>query len=99
MQDKQKQILKEFFKDKEGEILTITDKQKIVKQLKNLGLTDKSQEKGFSFPTVSKLCKEYKICLFKKIKVGKKHLRQRPDLFLRENCVIIKLFPQEEEQS
>lgn len=99
MQEKQKQILKEFFKDKEGEILTITDKQKIVKQLKNLGLTDKSQEKGFSFPTVSKLCKEYKICLFKKIKVGKKHLRQRPDLFLRENCVIIKLFPQEEEQS
>ena len=86
---KRKRILEEFFEGKDGEILTLADKKEIVKQLKDLGLTDETQRKGFGFPTISKLCKKYEICLFKEIKAGKKHLKQRPELHLGEKYVII----------
>lgn len=99
IQERQKRILKEFFKDKEGIVFNRYLKEKATKKLKEMGMVNKKYEKDFTFDYVMRACKEHKICNFIRAKVGKKHLFQNPHLSLGENCVIIKLFPQEEEHS
>lgn len=99
IQERQKRILKEFFKDKEGIVFNRYLKEEATKKLKEMGMVNKRYEKDFAFDYVMRACKEHKICNFIRARVRKKHLFQNPHLSLGESCVIIKLFPQEEERS
>lgn len=98
MQEKQKQILKEFFKDKEGEILTKEKKKKWVQEIKDKGFTNSRQARAFSFDTIKNYCQKLHICFFKKIIANKKQTKEH-NLIYRNEYLMVKLFPQEEEQS
>ena len=49
-------------------------------QSRKKGLVNEKFEKDYSFPYVMKLCREYKVCDFKTIKVGKKHIKNDKEL-------------------
>ena len=83
-EDRRKDILTEFFKDKDGVLLTAQLKEEWTSELKELGLSNKKGEKNFTFDYIKKLCKELDICEFKRKVAGKKDCRN--DSMLIYNC-------------
>ena len=73
-------IIRDYFEGKEGLVLTVKRKEKIVADLREKGLVNEQYKKDYSFPYVMKLCREYKVCDFKTIKVGKKHIKNDEEL-------------------
>ena len=73
-------IIREYFTGKDGVVLTVSRKEKIVEELREKGLVNEKYEKDYGFPYVLKLCREYKVCDFKTIKVGKKHIKNDKEL-------------------
>lgn len=61
-------------------MLTVSRKEKIVEELREKGLVNEEYKKDYSFPYVMKLCREYKVCDFKEIKIGKKHIKNDKEL-------------------
>ena len=59
--------------------------------MREKGLVNEQYKKDYSFPYVMKLCRQYKICDFKKIKIGKKHIKNDIELEndLGKNALII----------
>ena len=57
-EDKRKDILTEFFKDKDGVLLTEQLKEEWTNELKELGVSNKKGEKNFTFDYIKKSCKE-----------------------------------------
>ena len=53
---------------------------KIVADLREKGLVNEQYKKDYSFPYVMKLCREYKVCDFKTIIIGKKHIKNDEEL-------------------
>ena len=90
-EDKRKDILTEFFHDKNGVLLTEQLKQQWLEELKELGLSNKKGEKNFTFDFVKKSCEELNICNFKKIKANKKDCKENNNLIYRKEYLKITL--------
>ena len=73
-------IIREYFTGKEGAVLTVSRKEKIVEELRKKGLVNEEYKKDYSFPYIMKLCRQYKICDFKTITIGKKHIKNDIEL-------------------
>ena len=73
-------IIRDYFTGKEGAVLTVSRKEKIVEELREKGLVNEEYKKDYSFPYVMKLCREYKVCDFKTITIGKKHIKTDKEL-------------------
>ena len=73
-------IVRDYFSGKEGVVLTVNRKEKIVEELREKGLVNEEYKKDYGFPYVMKLCREYKICDFKTITIGKKHIKNDEEL-------------------
>ena len=73
-------IIREYFTGKEGAVLTVSRKEKIVEELREKGLVNEEYKKDYSFPYVMKLCRQYKMCDFKTITIGKKHIKNDIEL-------------------
>ena len=86
-----KDILKNFFAQKDGELLTESKKEQWLQELKELGLTNKKQEKDYTFSFVIKYCRENEICDFKKHKATKKEVAENSELTHRKEYLQIKL--------
>lgn len=59
---------------------TVNKKEKIVEDLRKKGLINEEYKKNYGFPYIMKLCREYKVCDFKEIKIGKKHIKNDKEL-------------------
>lgn len=89
--DKKEDILRNFFADKDGVLLTDTIKKDWVKQLKDLGLNDEQGNKAYSFKYIIKKCKEYSVCNFVRHKASKEEVEKDPSLHYRKEYTMIKL--------
>ena len=87
---KRKRILEEFFKEKDGEIITEEKKQKWVEELKAKELTNDKQKRNFRFDTIIAYCKKYEICEFQRHKANKKDIEKNPELIYRKEYLQIK---------
>lgn len=90
-EDRRKDILTEFFKDKDGVLLTVQLKEEWTNKLKELGLSNKKGEKNFTFDYIKKLCKELNICEFKRKVAGKKDCKNNSTLIYKKEYLQIKL--------
>ena len=90
-EDKRKKILTDFFKDKDGTLLNKEMKEKYTQELKERGLSDKANRKGFTFTAVRKYCEELNICSFIKAKANKKDCQANSKIEYRKNYLRIKL--------
>ena len=90
-EDRRKDILTEFFKDKDGVLLTAQMKEEWTSELKELGLSNKKGEKNFTFDYIKKLCKELDICEFKRKVAGKKDCKNNSILIYKKEYLQIKL--------
>lgn len=90
-EDRRKDILTEFFKDKDGVLLTAQLKEEWTSELKELGLSNKKGEKNFTFDYIKKLCKELNICEFKRKVAGKKDCKNNSALIYKKEYLQIKL--------
>lgn len=90
-EDEKIDILTEFFRNKNGELLTETKKEKWLKELKELGLTDRKQEKNYTFDFILKYCRENKIVKFIRHKATKKEVLKNPELVYRKEYLQIKI--------
>ena len=61
-------------------MLTVNRKEKVIEELREKGLVNEEYKKDYSFPYVMKLCREYKVCDFKTITIGKKHIKNDEEL-------------------
>lgn len=84
-EDKRKDILRNFFNNKMGFLLTATLKEQWLKELKEQGLTSDGNGTRFTFTSVVKWCEEYKICKFKeKSSANKKDCEMNPEIQYRK---------------
>lgn len=83
-EEEQKAILRDFFKNKNGVLLTSNLREEFCNELKELGLCDKDYRKTFTFDYVMKRCREYEICDFKGTRASKKDCQDNPDLEYRK---------------
>lgn len=83
-EEEQKTILLEFFRDKNGVLLTGNLKEEYCRELKEKGLCNKKYEKDYSFDFVIRKCKEYQICNFKRKKASKKECEKNAALIYRK---------------
>ena len=90
-EDKRKDILAEFFKDKDGVLLTEQLKEEWTNELKELGVSNKKGEKNFTFDYIKKSCKELDICEFKRKVAGKKDCKDNSTLVYKKEYLQIKL--------
>lgn len=90
-EDKRKDILINFFRDKGGALLTESLKEKWLAELKELGLRNDNHEKDFSFQYVIKICREENICSFERHKANKKQCAENPELQYRKEYLKIVL--------
>ena len=90
-EDRRKDILTEFFKDKDGVLLTEQLKEEWLEELKELGLSDKADRKGYTFDFIIKYCRENNICEFKKVKANKKDCEKNNNLIYRKTYLRIVL--------
>ena len=81
----------DFFKDKEGILLSKEIKEKYTQELKKLGLINKYYERDFNFATIKKYCEEYEICDFKTANANKKDCKNNPELEYRKKYLRIVL--------
>lgn len=88
-EDRRKDILTEFFKDKDGVLLTDSLKKEWLDELKELGLRDRSGKKDYSFDFIIKSCRELNICDFKKTKANKKDCNLNSEIQYRKNYLKI----------
>lgn len=73
-------IIRDYFAGKEGVVLTVNRKEKVLEELREKGLVNEEYKKDYGFPYIMKLCREYKICDFKTITIGKKHIKNDKEL-------------------
>ena len=90
-EDRRKDILTDFFKDKDGVLLTEQLKQEWLEELKELGLSNKKGEKNFTFDFIKKSCEELEICEFKRTKANKKDCDKNNDLTYRKTYLKVVL--------
>ena len=90
-EDKRKKILTDFFKDKDGILLTNNLREEFCNELKELGLYDKDYRKTFTFDYIIKRCREYGICEFKTAKANKKDCELNNEIEYRKKYLKIKL--------
>ena len=83
-EEKRKDILINFFKDKNGLLLTETYKAQWLEKLKELGIRNDNHEKDYSFQYIIKICREENICSFERHKANKKQCAQNPELQYRK---------------
>lgn len=84
-EDRKKDILTNFFKDKMNTLLTVNLKEKYLKELKEIGLCDKQRRKDFAFTSVIKWCEELEVCRFKeKSNSNKKDCQLNPEIQYRK---------------
>lgn len=89
--DKRKKILIDFFKDKDGILLTNNLREKFCNELKELGFCDKNYRKTFTFDYIIKRCREYEICEFRTASANKKDCKNNPELEYRKKYLRIVL--------
>ena len=90
-EDKRTDILTDFFKDKDGVLLTEQLKEEWTNELKELGLSNKKGEKNFTFDYIKKSCEELKICEFKRVKANKKDCEVDSNLKYRKEYLKVML--------
>lgn len=90
-EDKKKDILQNYFSNKDGVLLTETVKGNMLTELVTMGLTNSKQEKDFTFDYVVKVCKEYQVCDFVEVKANKKDVLNNPEIVYRKKYRKIKL--------
>ena len=82
--DEKRDILINFFKDKDGILITDKMKEEWTKELCELGLRNKKEEKNFTFQYVMKIAKELKICNFTRTTASKKDCENNSDIKYRK---------------
>ena len=90
-EDRRKDILTEFFKDKDGVLLTAQMKEEWLKELKELGLRNKDNETRFTFTTIKKYCEELNICSFTEANANKKDCELNAEIQYRKKYLRVKL--------
>ena len=90
-EDRRKDILTDFFKDKDGILLTAQMKEEWAKELKELGLRSKEGKARFTFTTVKNYCEELNVCSFIEAKANKKDCKLNPEIQYRKNYLRVKL--------
>ena len=90
-EDRRKDILTEFFKDKDGVLLTARMKEEWLKELKELGLRNKDNETRFTFTTIKKYCEELNICSFTEANANKKDCELNAEIQYRKKYLRVKL--------
>lgn len=83
-EDEKRDILINFFKDKNGILITDKMKEEWTKELCELGLRNKKEEKNFTFQYVMKIAKELKICNFTRTTASKKDCENNSDIKYRK---------------
>lgn len=83
-EEEKKDILINFFQNKNGILLTENIKEKWTLELKEKGLTDGSQKKDFTFEFVKKFAREKNICDFVKASANKKDVAANPEIEYRK---------------
>ena len=94
-EDRRKDILTEFFKDKDGVLLTERLKEEWLEELKELGLSDKADRKGYTFDFIIKYCRENNICEFRKTNANKKDCQANQEIEYRKKYLRVKMPPRE----
>ena len=89
--DRRKDILTEFFKDKDGILLTAQMKEEWLKELKDLGLRNKDNETRFTFTAIKKYCEELNICSFVETNANKKDCELNDEIQYRKKYLRVKL--------
>lgn len=85
VEDRRKDILVFFFKDKMNVLVTAGLKKKWLQELKDLGLSRENYKKDFTFTSIINWCKEYEICNFKeKQSANKKDCKLNPEIQYRK---------------
>lgn len=84
-EDEKRDILINFFKDKSGILVTDRMKEEWTKELCELGLRNKKEEKDFTFQYVMKIAKDMNICSFIKTKASKKDCVNNSNIEYRKN--------------
>lgn len=82
-----------FFRDKNGELLTESKKKKWLEELKERGLTNRKQNFNYTFDFVVKFCRENGICEFTYKRASKQDVNQDDELEYRKKYLQIKLAP------
>lgn len=82
--DEKRDILINFFKDKDGILITDKMKEEWTKELCELGLRNKKEKKDFTFQYVMKIAKELKICNFTRTTASKKDCENNSDIKYRK---------------
>ena len=90
-EDRRKDILTEFFKDKDGVLLTARMKEEWLKELKDLGLRNKDNETRFTFTAIKKYCEELNICSFTEANANKKDCELNAEVQYRKKYLRVKL--------
>ena len=90
-EDRRKDILTEFFKDKDGVLLTAQMKEEWLKELKDLGLRNKDNETRFTFTAIKKYCEELNICSFVEANANKKDCELNAEIQYRKKYLRVKL--------
>ena len=85
--------MRNFFKDKNGVLLTSNLREEFCNELKELGFCDKDYRKVYTFDYVMKKCREYEICDFKKVNANKKDCQSNSELeyrkkYLKIDCLL-----------
>ena len=83
-EDEKRDILINFFKDKDGVLVTDILKEKWVEELRGKGLRNKKEEKDFTFQYVMKIAKELNICTFTRTTASKKDCKNNSDVKYRK---------------
>lgn len=83
-EDEKRDILINFFKDKNGILITDKMKEEWTKELCELGLRNKKEKKDFTFQYVMKIAKELKICNFTRTTASKKDHENNSDIKYRK---------------
>lgn len=94
-EEEKKDILINFFSNKNGILLTERIKEEWTEELKEKGLTDSSQKKDFTFEFVKKFAREKSICDFVKVSANKKDAAANPEIeyrkkYLRVNFLMMR---------
>lgn len=90
-EDEKVDILTEFFRNKNGELLTESKKKKWLEELKERGLTNVKQEKNYTFNFVIKFCRENNICNFISKNASKQDAEKDSEIKYRKKYLQVRL--------
>lgn len=88
-EDRRKDILENFMRDKNGVLLTEQIKKEWLKQLKKEGFVNLKQNKDFSFDFVIQQCRFFKVCSFKRHKASKADCLKNSSLKYRKEYLLV----------